>query len=94
MQELFRPIRDPPRMTTAEIHSLLRRYIKMIKPKSPVGLSADSQFRSDWQLDSLDLVEFVARIEQKFKIMIPDEDLPQLVSLVATEQYIRARLPQ
>ena len=79
-------------MTTKEIHSLLRRYIKMIKPRTPSGLSAESHFRSDWQLDSLDLVEFVARIEQKFKIMIPDEDLPQLVSLAATEQYIRARL--
>ena len=94
MRGLFRRIHKPQRMTTKEIHSLLRRYIKMIKPRSPVGLSANSQFRSDWQLDSLDLVEFVARIEQKFKIMIPDEDLPQLVSLVATEQYIRARLPQ
>jgi acyl carrier protein len=79
-------------MTTKEIHSLLRRYIKMINSRSPGGLSAESHFKFDWQLDSLDLVEFVARIEHKFKIMIPDEDLPQLVSLAATEQYIRARL--
>ena len=81
-------------MTTKEMHSLLRRYIKLINPRAPVGLPAESHFRFDWQLDSLDLVEFVARIEQKFKIMIPDEDLPQLVSLAATEQYIRARLLQ
>ena len=92
MRRSFQRIPDPPGMTTKEIHSLLRRYIKMINPRSPDGLSAESHFKSDWQLDSLDLVEFVARIEQKFKIMIPDEDLPQLVSLAATEQYIRAHL--
>ena len=92
MRRSFQRIPDPPGMTTKEIHSLLRRYIKMINPRSPGGLSAESYFKSDWQLDSLDLVEFVARIEQKFKIMIPDEDLPQLVSLAATERYIRARL--
>jgi acyl carrier protein len=92
VRELFPPIPDPPGMTTKETHSLLRRYIKMINPRSPAGLSAESHFKYDWQLDSLDLVEFVARIEQKFKIMIPDEDLAQLVSLAATEQYIRSRL--
>ena len=92
MRRSFQRIPDPSEMTTKEIHSLLRRYIKMINPRSPDGLSAESHFKSDWQLDSLDLVEFVARIEQKFKIMIPDEDLPQLVSLAATEQYIRAHL--
>ena len=56
-------------------------------------MPAESDFRFDWQLDSLDLVEFVARIEQRFKIIIPDEDLPQFVSLAASEQYIRAHLP-
>ena len=80
-------------MTTKEMHSLLRRYIKSINPRAQSRLPAESDFRFDWQLDSLDLVEFVARIEQRFKIIIPDEDLPQFVSLAASEQYIRAHLP-
>lgn len=67
--------------------------MKAVSPAVPDGLPAESHFRHDWHLDSLDLVEFAARIERQFKIMIPDEDLPQLMSLAATEQYIRAHLP-
>ena len=79
-------------MTTKNIRSLLRGYIKVVNPRVPVGLPAESDFRYDWHLDSLDLVQFVAHIERRFEIMIPDEDLPKLVSLTATEEYIRARV--
>jgi acyl carrier protein len=79
-------------MTTKDIHTLLRRYVKVVNPRVPHGLPPESDFRYDWHLDSLDLVQFVAHIERQFKIMIPDEDLPKLVSLATTEQYIRARL--
>ena len=51
-----------------------------------------TMFRTELSLDSLDLVEFVARIEQRFGIMIPDEDVAQLASLAATERYLGGRL--
>jgi acyl carrier protein len=92
VREQFRLIPKLSGMTTKDIHSVLRGYIKLVNPRATRGLPPESDFRYDWHLDSLDLVQFVAHIELKFKIMIPDEDLPKLVSLVATEQYIRARL--
>jgi acyl carrier protein len=42
-------------------------------------------------LDSLDLVEMVARLEQATGIFVPDEDFPQLKSISATADYVRAR---
>lgn len=80
-------------MTDPTLLPLLRRELKSIKPKLPDDLPAADHFRDDWNLDSLELVEFVARIEQQFGILIPDEDLPQFISLDATAEYIQKRLP-
>lgn len=80
-------------MTTESILTTLREELKKVEPKLPDGLGPDSHFKYEWNLDSLALVEFVARIEQSFGILIPDEDLPQFVSLTTTANYIQARLP-
>ena len=62
-----------------------------MKPALPDDLSSSSDFRRDLRLDSLDLVELVARIERRLAVMIPDEDLPQLVSLEAFARYLERR---
>ncbi|HNM26454.1 MAG TPA: phosphopantetheine-binding protein [Saprospiraceae bacterium] len=80
-------------MTEEKILLSLRQELKSIKPKLPDNLPANSHFKNDWQLDSLELVEFVARIEQHFGILIPDEDLPGFITLEATTQYVQNRLP-
>ena len=78
---------DPDR-----ILSLLRADLKRVKPSLPDEFPVADDFTMDWQLDSLDLVEFVSRIESTFSILIPDEDLPGFVSLEATLAYVHARL--
>lgn len=80
-------------MTDDALLPFLRQELKNIKPRLPDDLPSHSHFKDDWGLDSLELVEFVARIEQKFGILIPDEDLPGFISLDATAQYIQNRLP-
>lgn len=79
-------------MPSDNILLTLQRELKSIKPKLPDELPPQSHFRDDWHLDSLELVEFVARIEQHFGILIPDEDLPGFISLDATSAYLQARL--
>jgi acyl carrier protein len=68
----------------------LREELLAIKPALPPDLPARSDFRSSG-LDSLDLVEFVARIERQFSIMIADEDVPCFVSLDAVARYVQGR---
>ncbi len=79
-------------MTEDKILLSLRQELKSIKPKLPDDLPVVSHFKNDWHLDSLELVEFVARIEQNFGILIPDEDLPDFISLEATTRYVQNRL--
>lgn len=69
--------------------TILLRELRNVKPGLPEQFPENDHFRNDWNMDSLELVEFVARIEQHFEIMIPDEDLTGLYSLKATDDYLK-----
>lgn len=44
-------------------------------------------------LDSLDITDFVLRLEHHYKINIAQEDFPKLSSVAAVEDYVRAHSP-
>ena len=76
----------------AEFRATIRRELRSIRRgKLPPEWDDDSHFRDDLGLDSLDLVEMVARLEQATGIFVPDEDVAQLMSITATVRYVQAR---
>lgn len=75
------------------ITQFLRAELRSIKPALPPDWPPAAQFKQDLNLDSLDLVEVVARIEQRYELMIPDADLPGFTSLEALHAYIAERAP-
>lgn len=78
-------------MNTQSLLDTLRAQLVRIKPILPSDIPAGDNLRQDWGVDSLELVEFVARIEQDYRIMIPDQDLAQLQTLEMTADYIQNR---
>jgi acyl carrier protein len=79
----------------AEFRATIRRELRSIRrDKLPPDWDDDSHFRDDLGLDSLDLVEMVARLEQATGIFVPDEDVAQLMSISSTVDYVRARQPE
>ena len=54
-------------------------------------LAPDSLFR-DNGIDSLDMANLLLSIEEKYTIKIPDEDLYELISIDAIENYLIRRL--
>jgi acyl carrier protein len=66
--------------------------LRSIKPALPSEWPPAARFKQDLNLDSLDLVELVARIEQRYELMIPDADLPAFTSLEALRAYIVDRV--
>ena len=52
-------------------------------------LESDSQFE-DFGFDSLDMVDFLLRLEDHFNITIPQEDYAHLGSIAAVQAYISA----
>lgn len=72
--------------------SRLRALAREVSSRVPEDLPASASFREDCNLDSLDLVEYVARIEQEFGISIPDGDVERFSSLRATAIYLEERM--
>ncbi len=50
----------------------------------------DSSF-SENGVDSLDMANILLAIEEKFKVKIPDEDIPRLTSVNAIADYLTER---
>lgn len=65
----------------------LIRHLTEVKPKLQ-EFTKEDRFREDMGIDSLDMAEFVARVEQQFRVEIPDEDWPQIASLEKMAHYI------
>ncbi len=76
---------------TTNVTRYLRQTLRQIKPVLPENFDAADNFKQDWGLDSQDLVEYFARIEQHFMIAVPDEDLEQMVSIQAVLNYLLSK---
>ena len=90
---------QPSSMTTreagyddAKFRSNIRRELKAIRRDLRPDFDDDADFQNELGLDSLDLVEMVARLEQVTGIYVPDEDFPTLKSIAATADYVKARV--
>lgn len=51
-------------------------------------MTADSKFKEDLDLDSLDAVEVVMAIEEEFAIEIPDSEADKILSIADAVAYI------
>ncbi|WP_198439857.1 phosphopantetheine-binding protein [Pareuzebyella sediminis] len=50
--------------------------------------SNDDRFKDDLGVDSLDMAEFIARVEQDYRIEIPDKDWPKIATMGLLVDYI------
>ena len=52
-------------------------------------IKAESSFKEDLEVDSLDLFELVMALEDEFGVEIPSEDLEQLTTVGAVVEYLK-----
>lgn len=71
----------------------LRDDLCHIQPRLPQTWPSSSLLQADLGIDSLDLVELVARVEQRYGMLIADTDIPNFISLDAMADYICIRKP-
>ena len=57
---------------------------------SPDEVKEDSKFVEDLGADSLDVVELVMALEEKFDIEIPDEDAEKIATVSDAIKFIKA----
>jgi acyl carrier protein len=83
-------------MERAEALSALREVAVEVLSVEPDQVVEDSRFKEDLDADSLDLVELVMGLEERFDISVPEEDLEnvgtvgQAVDLVVAKVAAKA----
>ncbi len=73
---------------TPQIIQSLATYLK----RSPSSITESHHLRDDLGLDSVAVIELLFEIEDRFKIQIPDQDLPGLSTVGSVAAYVQQRL--
>ena len=71
--------------TTHEAQQLeeLREMVAEVLELEPEELTDTGDFMEDYEADSLRAIEILARIDKKYKVEIPQAELPELRNLTA-----------
>lgn len=79
-------------MNRPEILSVIREELAVAAPDVPPDADTAAHFGLDLEVDSLAVLEFVARLEYRFGIAVPDDAWPGLTSMDAVADFLEAAL--
>jgi acyl carrier protein len=68
----------------------LKTLISDITEVPEEKLLPDADFIDDLQVDSLKAIEIVAAVEKKYRVVIPEQDIPKLRNLAKITDYVRS----
>ncbi|MGH0036546.1 MAG: acyl carrier protein [Myxococcota bacterium] len=79
-------------MKKREITKAVREALRNVSPDADLKhLDPDVNFRDQFEMDSLDFLAFVLRLEQRFGRKLPESDYPRLSSLTGCLEYLGSR---
>ncbi len=67
----------------------LRGMVSEIIEVPPEKLTLEADFIDDLHVDSLKAIEIVAAFEKKYRIVIPEDDIPKIRSLGKLIEYTK-----
>ncbi len=70
----------------------LKKIIVEIKDIPEEEIQLESKFDEDLEADSLDIVEMLMLLEEKFDIQIPEEEAAKLKTVKNVVDYVEAKL--
>lgn len=70
----------------------LRELIAEVLELEPEELSDTGSFVDEYDADSLRAIEILARIEKKYKVEVPQEELAKMENLLAVYETVKARV--
>lgn len=70
----------------------LRELIAEVLELEPEEITETGSFVDDYDADSLRAIEILARIEKKYKVEVPQEELAKMENLLAVYETVKARL--
>ncbi|MBC7074738.1 MAG: acyl carrier protein [Syntrophomonadaceae bacterium] len=72
----------------------LKKIIVEIKDIPEEDIKLESNFEDDLEADSLDIVEMLMLLEEKFDIQIPEEDAEGLKTVKDAVEYVEAKIKE
>jgi acyl carrier protein len=79
-------------MERDEVLSALREVAVEVLSVEPDQVVEDARFKEDLDADSLDLVELVMGLEERFDISVPEEDLENVGTVGQAVDLVLAKL--
>jgi acyl carrier protein len=74
--------------------SEIKKLVADIAEKTPEEITDDAKFSEDLGIDSMMALEIVATIEKKYKVVIPEGEIPNIRSLQNIYDLIGKLLPK
>lgn len=78
-----------PETLVADRVNALREMIADVLEIEPSEITETSRFQEDHEADSLRAIEILARLEQEYKIEIPQEELAGMTHLAAVYDVVK-----
>ena len=79
-------------MERDEVLSALREVAVEVLSVDPDSVVEDARFKEDLDADSLDLVELVMGLEERFDISVPEEDLENVGTVGQAVDLVLAKV--
>ncbi len=76
-------------MNEEQIRQIVLDILQKIAPDEDVSVLEDEvPLREQMELDSMDFLDIVMELRKRYRIQIPEEDYPQLVTMASTVAYL------
>ncbi len=79
-------------MAESQVFEEIKEIIVDLLGVDPDKVTMEARFKEDLEADSLDLVELIMALEDKFGAEISDEDAQSITTVGEAVKYIEARL--
>ena len=80
-------------MTRERLNQVVVEELRRLAPElDPAALREGVRIREDLDLDSFDFVRFLAALDQRLGLSIPEADYAQLVTIADCLDYLEKRL--
>jgi acyl carrier protein len=80
-------------MAPSDIRQVVLDILERIAPDEDLSSLDDAvAFREQMELDSMDFLDIVMELRKQYRVQIPEEDYPQLVTMASTVDYLTPKL--
>ena len=81
-------------MDRDRVLELIRAHLATELEVDAASINEETRFKEDLEADSLDLVELVMELEDRYGVRIPDEEAAKILTVGQAADFVAARAPQ